>query len=627
MNSWLLGQDKQAARGWLRAYFSSGWAFLVPYALLFFAYRILRLPANTHAVTLDWHSWAPPMLTIYYGLHATHGILAILAFGDWRTACASKASSTRTVGILPWACLALILFIPGAYLEWPSDAWEHLRRIQECSLINDVATHSAEYKGLYFLIYSLIGWAQTDLPFAAGIYVGCVGMLLAWQTYLLGCSLGLPKPWAFAFVMANLLSYGNSTFSYIRYYGLSTSPLCEIAVLALVRLAVTTRCRRFRRIGATDATAMQTRPNRDVLRTCLKGAALLCIIGASHVQGLGIAAFSIASVVAWRIVKQRRSNVWWILLFALILSALVILSFGRSPTLRSTLTASGWFGRMYGFDILSLASPSGNRAAAIVALFGIFEATVALFLLFRNNVAGWLTLGPPALLMLPATALPLAMILGGRGEAGIITFHRMLLAIPTGLATVTALELASRLARKRMVLGRFSDSHCVGAVGLTIALVFLFCTDNLYSAHRIWHLISQTPRDCTFADLQSEPRRPPDEKFACHGSVGYVAETLRKFDPLVAYRLHTGGLETPAYDFDVISYVLATKVVKLSGFVALDPRSVITPGSTAAISSGHWPSYYLAISLAGSCELAEIARTSGLEPPQIEMNAGSSGTR
>src|ERR1022692_4405189 len=64
---------------------------------------------------------------------------------------------SAAAAISPWLLLAFVFFIPGVYLEWPSDSWEHFRRITEWATHDLVGGHSAGYKSLYFFAYSFVG--------------------------------------------------------------------------------------------------------------------------------------------------------------------------------------------------------------------------------------------------------------------------------------------------------------------------------------------------------------------------------------------------------------------------------------------------------------------------------------
>lgn len=275
----------------LRRYFSSGWAFFIPYLLLYRLYAWQKWPANAVGATAaegieqSANSWIPPLLYVYWTLHVAHFALVAVALRSWWSDAKCKAQSAegrlavptnpsspslssvnkdpKSVGdqssvgsksafslqlsafstalraVTPWLLLTLLFAIPGVYLEWPADPWEHLRRITEWQIHPAVTGHSAGYKSFYFFAYSCVGWLSPShlLSWLEVYYVG-ICLLLAWQYYLLAKAVGLDRRWAFLFVVINALTFGNSVFSFYRYYGISSSIFAQLGAVALTRIAL-----------------------------------------------------------------------------------------------------------------------------------------------------------------------------------------------------------------------------------------------------------------------------------------------------------------------------------------------------------------------------------------------------
>jgi hypothetical protein len=118
----------------LRAYFRSGWAFLIPYLAAYLLYAWLRWPVNpasggeeivkviSKSGTVVGSQWSivPPLLHVYWILHAIHLVLGIIAIRSWwresgGTVTGATDDDNKTTGhrlqstayrLLPWLCLA-----------------------------------------------------------------------------------------------------------------------------------------------------------------------------------------------------------------------------------------------------------------------------------------------------------------------------------------------------------------------------------------------------------------------------------------------------------------------------------------------------------------------------------------
>src|ERR1035437_3947496 len=163
----------------LCSYFHSGWVFFIPYLAAYLLYAGLKWPVNPGTSSqqlavsnLVW--WLPCLLHVYWFLHGLNLILAAIALHTWwRTIALSDrlprqssdkggAVTPQIVGqrlyaILPWLCLAMVFWIPGVYLEFPSDPWEHYERINAWSLYEFHYDYGFWTKSSYFFAYSLVG--------------------------------------------------------------------------------------------------------------------------------------------------------------------------------------------------------------------------------------------------------------------------------------------------------------------------------------------------------------------------------------------------------------------------------------------------------------------------------------
>ncbi len=177
----------------------------------------------------------------------SHIILGILALRTWWSETKSRLSRFSTFPrllqyFLPRLLLGLILYIPGTYLEWPSDPWEHLRRINEWHVCQMVGDHSTWIKSSYFLAYSLLGRAfSLRQLFWLDFYYTGICLLLCWQYYRLATQAVRTRrtSHSLVFVILQALLFGvNDIFSFYRYYGISSSVYAQLGAVALTRLGI-----------------------------------------------------------------------------------------------------------------------------------------------------------------------------------------------------------------------------------------------------------------------------------------------------------------------------------------------------------------------------------------------------
>lgn len=478
-------------------YFRSGWAFLIPYLATYLIYAWFRWPVNPSTGILASGLRPPCLLHLYWFLHAAHLLLGGLALRTWwRESGATPLGGNRSLEIvyplLPWILLGLLFYIPGIYLEWPSDPWEHLWRINEWHALDTVSAHSSWLKSSYFIPYSLLSWA-TGLQqiFWLDFYYTGICLLLCWQYYRLARAVGLGEGASMVFVILQALLFGNNIFSFYRYYGISSSIYAQLGAVALTRIALEAAkspqlsLRLFFSRPPRGNNASPADPPPNVYRLLLTGSLLLSLTAYNHVQGLGIAGLGIMAVVVWRLIEWKRAMVGWLALAVLTLSAFAILWFSRHPALDEIYRPQHWLTMWYGFNLFSPESPAFERSLHILGIFGICNLVAGIVLATRNHPAGWLTLSAPLMLIVPFTAIPFANFLIKQDT--ILTFHRMLLAVPSGLAVTCVLSSSARF---------------LTGVRMQTAIIATFGIVALQTAHpannRFWNLIAPPPSDLTY---------------------------------------------------------------------------------------------------------------------------------
>jgi hypothetical protein len=508
----------------LRSYFRSGWAFFIPYLAAYLLYAWLKWPVNpTQAgaggMEQGARGWVPCLLHVYWALHALHLVLGAIALRSWwkgsgettvagatddgnKTSYRAVLSQQSTVPmcgnyppsgmdrlwpVMPWICLALLFYIPGLYLEWPSDSWEHLRRINEWHTLDEVTAHSAWKKSSYIVPYSLTGNMAGLLQLGwLNVYYTAVCLLLSWHYYRLARTVGLRERASLIFVLLNAITFGNNIFSFYRYYGLASSIFAQFGAVALTRIVLEALG-----TGSPESNAHIPLASRySLLRAIGAGLLLLLLIAFNHVQGLAIAGLGVLAAGVWRLLQWKRSSVVLLTGAMVILNIAAVMWLPRHSAIDEAYRPQGWLTNWYGFDLFSPESPALVRAQVIFGAFGAINLILGLWLVVRkNHVVGWLTLTPVIALALPCFALPLAHVMAAQaGE--IATFHRFLFAVPAGLAFVVVFSSwRPDSVEDRELATRYYSLLCTGLVG-AVAL-----SAGTPSFNRLWHALQITPDD------------------------------------------------------------------------------------------------------------------------------------
>lgn len=365
----------------------------------------------------------------------------------------------------PWLLLALLFYIPGVYLEWPSDPWEHLRRIYNWHTHAIIIQHASWMKFSYFIPYSLLSWAEDlQLIFWLDFYYTGICLLLCWQYYRLARACDLGESASTVFVLLQALLFGNNIFSFYRYYGISSSIYAQLGAVALTRIVLEAakhpqlslrsffiiphfinRLTVHRQPPTVSRPPSSVQPSSvfrlpssapTVFRLLLSVLCLLPLIRYNHAQGLGIAGLGVGAVIIWRLIEWRRSALWWLIVATLVINALFLWLYPR-PAMVEMHRAQGFLNAWYGFNILKLTSSAGDRMLQIVSVFGLINLAAAFVLIRRNHVIAWLTILPVAVMLFPCIAVPMEQILTQySGPDYVITFQRFFFSIPPCLALV-----------------------------------------------------------------------------------------------------------------------------------------------------------------------------------------------
>jgi hypothetical protein len=600
----------------LRRYFSSGWAFFMPYLFFYLLYYWRKWPVNPGA-----GSHVPPLLHVYWALHVINLILGIIALRSWMrhsqlSALSSQLSafSLQFSAFLPWLLLALIFYIPGAYLEWPSDPWEHLRRINEWDGCQVVGNHSTWLKSSYFLAYSLLGWAfGLRQLFWLDFYYTGICLLLCWQYYRLARAIGLGERASLVFVILQALLFGNNIFSFYRYYGISSSIYAQLGAVALTRLVIEVMSRK------SEDSSHKTKFRFPLsvfprlssgLWPLASGLCLTLFIAFNHGQAIGIAALGLTAVATWRLIAWRRSASWVLLAAAILLSFATIRWYPRHPAIDQMYRPQGYLNAWYGFNIFSFSSPAGDRMLQIIGSLGLVNLAAGLLLLRRNHLVGWLTIMPVIVLCLPCVAIPFAGLLAQHGpEVNIILFQRMLFAIPIGLAMVC---LGARIIECQAEKSSRASGRPFSAFALAIGGLLFLATVSPGQPHynHFWHALAQTPDDLrmhgVIGSFKTRPTQPDGKEIELVPTAN-VSPTLQAVGiQSIIYVSRSIGAPIADSANRTIE-ALANPRYRGSLLYLPGARELYTATSLAGQLSGHWPPQQVASDYAAGPELAAAA--------------------
>jgi hypothetical protein len=610
---------------WLVAYFHSGWVFFVPYLLFYLLYAWQEWPVNPSAAgAAGGGRVVPALLHVYWVLHGLHVLLGGLALRHlWMSPDRRRLRTrARLWSLLRWGLLGLLFLLPGVFLEYPADPWEHLRRINAWSTIHEVREYSHWIKSGYFFTYSLVGGFTSttwQLPLCS-LYVAGLSLLLCRQYYALARAVGLPSRPAFLFATLQAVLLGNNLFSFYRYYGLSSTIVAQIGAVALTSYVI--RASRLTRAAAPTPDASPVRWLAPGRLLALLG--LLALMACNHLQALGIAALGVTAVAIQVTVQRRRALLGWLSGAVLLASVAVVLWWPVTPALEQAMQ-HGWLNRWHGFNLWSFHSPAAWRAWHILGIFGALNLLAGLVLALRNHLAGWLTILPVLALGLPLVAIPFADLVTRDDPGNILVFHRLLLAVPSGLALVVAGRWAVR--RWRKIHGAPAPALAFGGLVLTLGLLTITPVQGPW-LNRFWNLVAKSPTDLAMQPVWdglragAPPLRGREARYASSSRISFVLETLKPVPTVYApyfYRGYINGGNLPSMDFAFINRVLANLPARAgSVIIVADPTLLLTPYSQAAHCSQHWLAQEAALAFAGAAELHAQAEAAGLKVLRTE---------
>lgn len=361
--------------------------------------------------------------TVFQCLHA-------ISFLFFLWSAFKRRDSVKWSAISFWVGLFLAFLLPGAYLEYPSDPWEHVRRI---FLFNSAPTpfaHLHALKFAYFFNWTFVG--QVPILYRR-LALGFVGAFWQWlMTFAFSRLLdrvGITGRWKYAQVIAFVLLFGTNLFS-MRYYALSSTLLGLASYFCF--LALLFRCP----------------PSRASIFLLLYYV-LLCAL--NHVQTLLYCGVAVVVFFAVSRVRRKYLKPAIALLVLGFLQGVITKTYFPALYTRMEFDHFTFFG---GFQFWK----SHSRFIETWGVHGILGLLLAFRVRKKNPELFWLVFAPLFLYIFPPTALLITLTF--RSD----TPYRLLYIFPTSYFLVWGLK--EWAGEKRFAL------ICLGVLLLSLPMIY-----------------------------------------------------------------------------------------------------------------------------------------------------------
>lgn len=449
-------------------YFKSGWMFLLPYIFLYLLGWAFNIPKDS-------------ILTIYEILHIFH-------FFGYCYLFFAAFSLKEYKDLLFWFTVTLIFLIPGVYLEYPSDVLEHVRRIFQWQHIEFICNGVSHYKFSYFWTYSLINLTENiNYKKILDIYYAFISLILAFQFYKLGKLTIKSDLWTKVSLFIIIITYGNSSFSFFRYYALSSTMLCLVGVLVLLN-ALISYGPEYRK--------------KSIIYMFLG----FIIAVSNHPQSILLIIPLFLSFYFHSICLKKGilKGIYYIFKLGTLFFLITLLGYKTIPnnefhqTIERITDTNNWLYSWGGFKILStnLDFTGPKRFLQILGLLGVLNLIFAILLLRKNEIIAWISITPVLLLLYPPFSIPLAYILEKYNS--IIVYHRILLIIPPGFCIVVLLKILNEL----KYVQNFMTRRAIACLILILVILISIIPYPLFYG-RIIHLMNSSFDQSNLSELQT----------------------------------------------------------------------------------------------------------------------------
>jgi hypothetical protein len=536
---------------WLHSYFADLWVFC-PYISLYLVWWACGFPSEN-------------LVPIFQGLHVVHGagLIAVL----WNFTRRHTISEVAR-GASFWIILILLFYLPGAYLEYPSDPWEHLRRLLRWQAggaigeyLSDVKDKFSYFWGWTFLSPLELGQRRSALDFYALFWQ----LVVAIQVYrLLRCCYGATR--AAVGVIIFFAFFGTNIFG-IRYYAISSSLLAYAAYMQVLIVIV----------------------RRSAIRYALLSLVYLALLAfMNHKQELLFIGFMGPVALYWTYrpslsphIRARISRGLVVIASVGLIAGMLARHLVLPPEQSVQLSFFGGLPIWSAFylDTLGVAGWIGFISALTCVLFG------------RGTVVSYLVLTPLVVLLWPPTALVVL-----KSFPSLYLSYRLLYAMPAALGVLEGIALLMSL------FPSVVHKRLIGVVSACV-LMWIATQPTPPWRGRLWFAAHQAPQEREYGQLM-----PMVEWFqdsfdsnvlrGCWFITDDISRTILSFH-VGAHEWVTGGEQSRRGQRQDGRLLTATQHITevnlgerpVCGVLVYAPQfpPVIAP-STVATLSGHWRS-------------------------------------
>ncbi len=462
-----------------RCLFSSGWAFFVPYAVVY-----------ALGFGLAWTN--ATVRSLFWVCHlALLAAFVIVAFTALRARYGALLGVVRDPEFWFWALLCLGFILPGAYMEFPADPWEHFRRLHTWE--PDAVLRHSPWVHRFAYFWGWTFFSMVPLPhqrLAADLYSAFWQILLAYQFYRFGFRLSGSRTWAKIHVIGAIALFGNNVFGFFRYYALASTMLAYVAYLAAA-------------ITVLDVLEARTPPRRAI-PTLLATAGLMAFNHSQEVFLLTLFSAAAAFAVIWTRLSRRARLV---IAGVALAGAVISLPLGQRAMADPAafhLTPSRFYAPFISsFGVYRLWDTRSSYFQAM-GVPGVVAALLGVVLWRSRLLVAVLALAPVVILMCPLIAIPL-----GQFAPRLEFTYRVLFLVPSSVILITALQAATRFIRR--IPGRPERLAQAAAVALMLILG-LYERPPVFGKLRFQYYRSPSLLEARYVDETAKwfaERRPP----------------------------------------------------------------------------------------------------------------------
>ncbi|PIT99528.1 MAG: hypothetical protein COT74_11050 [Bdellovibrionales bacterium CG10_big_fil_rev_8_21_14_0_10_45_34] len=418
------------------AYFFRIWPMLVVYAILYY----LGVLAGAERDVLK---------AAFFVLHAINALglfyFLVKKVRAYILAGFFSNANSWAPGATFWVLILAILVLPGTYLEYPADPWEHLRRTFSWQTWDELKRNDIYLKWIYFFNWSLLPTEPLQLSKLHLSVLSALQQLLVLLSFgKLLESFGLDRNAQRVGVFAHLAFFGTSLFG-LRYYALSPLPIALVALYSAMSLVVSSRSLSFgliARIGLLCFLMIASHPLQEFLNFLLFliGYSLFLLVKNQFNKNPMATARSLLLVVAVYILAALSFKIWAPVSWLEIRNHYHLNSIGGISAFSNTM-----------------------RIGSTLGLFGFAGLVVSPMLIFIYPRLVVVALLPILTLLLPLFSFPAMKLLG---PTGIHSVYRILYLFPLGVLSALAIyEITKYMIERKSFASRKVAASCV-AIGL-----------------------------------------------------------------------------------------------------------------------------------------------------------------